>query len=62
MVVALSEKTIRPVSFILGYYLLLWFLPNSGSSSKNNIPICANEISPGLGCEPPPTNATADAV
>ena len=38
------------------------FLSNSGSSSKNKTPKCAKVISPGLGYEPPPTNATAEAV
>ena len=32
---------------------------NSGSSSRNSTPLCASEISPGLGGEPPPTSATA---
>ena len=32
---------------------------NSGNSSKNNTPWCANEISPGFGSEPPPTSAAA---
>ena len=35
-------------------------LLNSGSSSRNNTPLCANEISPGCGLPPPPTNATSD--
>ena len=35
---------------------------NSGSSSKNNTPWCASEISPGRGGTPPPTKATALAV
>ena len=34
-------------------------LLNSGSSSKNSTPLCANEISPGCGLPPPPTNATS---
>ena len=32
---------------------------NSGNSSKNSTPLCAIEISPGRGGEPPPTRATA---
>jgi hypothetical protein len=32
---------------------------NSGISSKNNTPLCANEISPGCGLLPPPTKATS---
>ena len=35
---------------------------NSGSSSKNSTPLCASEISPGLGFEEPPTKATAEQV
>ncbi len=35
---------------------------NSGNSSRNSTPLCASEISPGLGGEPPPTSATALAV
>ncbi len=38
------------------------FAWNSGSSSKNNTPLCAKEISPGLGGLPPPTRATAEAL
>jgi site-specific DNA recombinase len=34
-------------------------LGNSGSSSRNKTPLCASEISPGRGGEPPPTSATA---
>lgn len=34
-------------------------LLNSGSSSRNNTPLCAREISPGCGDEPPPTSATS---
>ena len=37
------------------------FLENSPSSSKNKTPWCANEISPGLGKVPPPTNKLEDA-
>ncbi len=32
---------------------------NSGNSSKNSTPLCDNEISPGCGTLPPPTNATS---
>ena len=32
---------------------------HSANSSKNNTPLCANEISPGFGIVPPPTKATA---
>jgi hypothetical protein len=32
---------------------------NSGSSSKNNTPWWAKEISPGCGLPPPPTRATS---
>lgn len=35
---------------------------NSGSSSRNNTPCIAIEISPGRGLLPPPTSATPDAV
>jgi site-specific DNA recombinase len=35
---------------------------NSGSSSRNNTPWCASEISPGRGWLPPPTRATPEAV
>jgi len=35
---------------------------HSASSSRNKTPLCAREISPGLGSAPPPTKATADAV
>ena len=35
---------------------------HSGSSSRNSTPLCASEISPGRGCAPPPTSATALAV
>ena len=38
------------------------FLSNSGSSSRNNTPLCANDISPGLGLLPPPTKAVAEAL
>ena len=31
-------------------------VPNSGSSSRNNTPRCASEISPGPGTLPPPTS------
>ena len=34
----------------------------SGSSSRNRMPWCASEISPGRGGEPPPTSATGDAL
>ena len=37
-------------------------LSNSGSSSKNSTPLCAREISPGLGMAPPPVRDTAEAV
>ncbi len=37
-------------------------LLNSGSSSKNSTPLCAKEISPGLGIPPPPTKATSEIV
>ena len=37
-------------------------LLNSGSSSKNNIPLCAKLISPGFASFPPPISATFDAV
>ena len=33
-------------------------LENSGSSSRNRIPLCASEISPGLGLVPPPDSPT----
>ncbi len=35
---------------------------HSGSSSRNSTPLCASEISPGRGYEPPPTSDTALAV
>lgn len=35
---------------------------NSGNSSRNRMPRCASEISPGLGLLPPPTRATPEAV
>ena len=35
---------------------------NSGNSSRNNMPLCASDISPGTGLEPPPTSATGDIV
>ena len=35
---------------------------NSGSSSKNNTPLLAREISPGFAICPPPISETADAV
>ena len=35
---------------------------NSGNSSRNRTPLCARDISPGLGSVPPPTRAAADAV
>jgi hypothetical protein len=34
----------------------------SGNSSRKRIPLCANEISPGLGFDPPPTKATSVIV
>ena len=33
-------------------------LLNSGSLSQKRTPLCARLISPGIGLEPPPTNAT----
>ena len=38
------------------------FLLNSGSSSKNNTPLCAKQISPGFGILPPPTRDIGDIV
>ena len=38
------------------------FLLNSGSSSRNKIPLCARLISPGWGKLPPPTIATCEIV
>ena len=35
---------------------------NSGSSSKNSTPLCAKDISPGTGFEPPPAKAAEVAV
>ena len=35
---------------------------NSGSSSRNNTPLCASDISPGRGILPPPIRPTAEAV
>lgn len=35
---------------------------NSGNSSRNNMPRCASDTSPGFGIRPPPVRATADAV
>ena len=37
-------------------------LLNSGSSSRNNTPLCPREISPGCGNVPPPTSATSEIV
>ena len=37
-------------------------LLNSGSSSKNKTPLCASDISPGLGTVPPPDMAREDTV
>ena len=34
-------------------------LLNSGNSSANSTPLCANDISPGCGLKPPPTSATS---
>jgi hypothetical protein len=34
-------------------------LLNSGSSSANKTPLCANDISPGCGVVPPPTRAAS---
>ena len=38
------------------------FVLNSASSSKNNTPLCAKDISPGFGTLPPPDNACGDTV
>lgn len=35
---------------------------NSGNSSMNKTPLCANEISPGLGTLLPPISPTCDVV
>ena len=35
---------------------------NSGNSSRNNTPLWARDISPGIGLAPPPTSATGDMV
>ena len=37
-------------------------LLNSGSSSAKSTPLCANDISPGCGLNPPPTSATCEMV
>ncbi len=37
-------------------------IPNSGSSSRNNTPRCASEISPGRGQFPPPTSPACEMV
>ena len=37
-------------------------LSNSGSSSRNRIPLWAREISPGRGTVPPPDRDTGEAV
>ena len=37
-------------------------LENSGSSSRNNAPLCARLISPGFGTRPPPIRLTWLAV
>src|SRR5262245_22866167 len=38
------------------------FLSNSGSSSKNNNPLCASDTSPGLGIAPPPIKPASEIV
>ena len=38
------------------------FLLNSATSSKNNTPLCAKDISPGMANIPPPTNEFVDAL
>ena len=35
---------------------------NSGNSSRNKTPLCAKEISPGCGLDPPPTKAISEMV
>ena len=35
---------------------------NSGSSSKNSTPLCAREISPGRGIDPPPESPGPEMV
>ena len=35
---------------------------NSGSSSRKRTPLCASEISPGMGIAPPPASATGESV
>ena len=34
---------------------------NSGNSSRNRMPLCASDTSPGRGTLPPPTRATDEA-
>lgn len=52
----------KSLSLIVSNYHLMCHLTYSGSSSKNKMPLCAREISPGLGVDDPPTKATAEQV